>query len=265
MIGTISNYKGGTGKTITAVNLSAALTTFFKKKILVVDMDPQSDSTRALLPFDAPEVDECMYDLLDPNFEDDINIEDYIYPTIHKNLFIIPNITESSGLEIPLSIKFPDSNLYLRRRIYEYAKANFDYTLIDCPPTLSIFVANALYASDFVLIPMLAGSGNSIEGIKGVIELMESVIEDGNSNLRFLKILINKIDRRKTSHKSNILVAEKRYGKEHIFRTSIPTSGDFEVMEALKGCTIFSKRRNSKGAKSFIEIAKEFIGFFEDN
>lgn len=262
IIGTISNYKGGTGKTVTAVNLSASLS-LKKKRILLVDNDPQSDSTRALMQ-DLSIIHNCMYDILDPTTEKKPALEDCIYPTIHSNLDILPNITETSGLEIPLSMKFPESNSYLRSAIYEYVTENYDYIFIDCPPTLSVFVSNALFCSDFVLIPMTAGSGNSLEGVKGVLDLMEEIKQAGNPDLKFLKILINKIDRRKSAHKANINAAERRFGKESIFDSTIPTSSDFEAIETLKGYSIFSYATRSKGATAFRNLSVEFLKFFEE-
>lgn len=261
-IGAISNYKGGTGKTITAVNLSAALS-IKQKRVLLIDNDPQSDSTRALMQ-DPSIIDNCLYQLLDPDETNKPKIQDCIYPTIHPNLEILPNISETSGLEIPLSSKFPESNLYLRNQAYDYVKQTYDYVFIDCPPTLSIFVSNALFCADFVMIPMMAGSGNSLEGIKGVLELMASVQKQGNPDLRFLKILINKIDKRVSAHKANLQNAKNRFGEENLFKKTIPTCADFETIETIKGSTIFSYSQTSKGSAAFRELAVEFLKFFEN-
>jgi len=260
LIGAVSNYKGGVGKTTFTVNLSAALS-YKNKKILIIDNDPQSDSTRAVLPHDT-RIGGCLYQLIDPDETEKVNIKDCIYRTIHKNLFILPNISETSGLEIPLAKHYPQSNLYLRDAVREYVINNFDFILIDCPPTLSIFVNNALYAADFVMIPMDAGSGNSLEGIKGVLDLMDSVRNDKNPDLKFLKILINKIDRRKSAHKAVIDDAHLRFGKENVFNNSIPTSSIFESIEYLQSKTVFSYAPKSKGAQSFRALATEFLTFF---
>lgn len=261
IISAISNYKGGVGKTITAVNLSASLA-IKKKKILLIDIDPQSDSTRALVQ-NPSSIDKCVYHLLDPK-EEQLNLQDFIYPTIHKNLSIIPNITETSGLEIPLAQKFPDSNFYLRNSVHSYVKEVFDYIFIDCPPTLSIFVSNALHCADCVIIPTDAGSGNSLEGVRGVLDLMESIRSSGNPELKFLKILINKIDRRKSAHKANIDAINDRFGDENTFKTSIPTSTLFEAAETITKSTIFTNDASSKGAQSFRNLGKEFLGYFNN-
>jgi len=262
VISAISNYKGGVGKTITAINLSAALA-IKKKKVLLIDIDPQSDSTRALMQRNAS-IEKCVYHLLDPDGKNK-NPREFVYPTIHKNLSIIPNITETSGLEIPLAQNFPDSNMYLRDSIRDYVKSNFDYAFIDCPPTLSIFVSNALHCADCIIIPTDAGSGNSLEGVRGVLELMESIRKSGNSGLRFLKILINKIDRRKSAHKANIDAIHDRFGNEKTFQTSIPTSTMFEISETITGSTIFSSDTASKGAAAFRNLSNEFLQFFDHN
>lgn len=259
-IGAISNYKGGTGKTVTSVNLSASLS-IKGKRVLLIDNDPQSDSTRALMQ-DTSIIESCLFEILDPETETP-PIENCIYPTIHNNLDILPNVSETSGLELPLSALFPKSNFALRDAVYDYVVKNYDYIFIDCPPTLSIFVANALYCADFVMIPMTAGSGNSLEGVKGVLDLMENVRNAGNPNLKFLKILINKIDRRKSAHKANIDNAQRRFGKDNIFNATIPTSSDFETIEARKKTTIFSYATRSKGASAFRKLCNEFLKFFE--
>jgi len=259
VISAISNYKGGVGKTITAVNLSAALA-IKKKKVLLIDIDPQSDSTRALIQNPAS-ISHSVYELLDPGSSTP-DLQDCIYPTIHKNLSIIPNITETSGLEIPLAQNFPDSNFYLRDVVKDHVVDAFDYIFLDCPPTLSIFVSNALHCADCVIIPTDAGSGNSLEGVRGVLGLMESIRENGNPGLKFLKILINKIDRRKSAHKANIDSINDRFGDSNTFKTSIPTSTLFEVSETITRSSIFTHNASSKGAQGFRNLCKEFLGYF---
>ncbi len=256
LIVSVSNYKGGTGKTTTCVNLAAALA-IKGKRVLLVDGDPQSDSTRALLNPNT-QIDKSLYQLLDLGTEFSGEIRDYIYQTVHQNLFILPNITETSGLEIPLAQKFPDSNTFLRSAIRDYAKDNFDFTFIDCPPTLSIFVNNNLYASDILIVPMDAGSGNSLEGIKGVLDLMSAIREDGY-DLRLLKILINRVDRRKGAHRANIDDAHDRFGQGNVFETHIPTTSVIQTNEAIQSSTIFKIANNSKGAQAFRNLATEFM------
>ena len=261
IISAISNYKGGVGKTITAVNLSTSLA-IKKRKTLLIDIDPQSDSTRALIRNPAY-INQNIYHLLDPDQKAPLDIGQYIYPTIHENLSILPNITETSGLEIPLAQRFPESNLYLRKQVHEYVKEKFDYIFIDCPPTLSIFVSNALHCADCVIIPTDAGSGNSLEGVSGVLDMMDAIKSSGNPQLKFLKILINKIDKRKSAHRANISDIHSRFGDSNIFKVSIPTSTLFEAVETITRSTIFTYQATSKGAQAFRNLGKEFLTYFE--
>lgn len=260
-IGAVSNYKGGTGKTMTSVSLASALG-IRGKRVLLIDADPQSDSTRALVQ-DHAAINNTIYELLDPDMQKRPKVEDCIYATIQENVDVLPNVPDTSGLEIPLSIKFPESCFALRNQVYNYVTTHYDYIFIDCPPTLSIFVSNAMYCADFVLIPMMAGSGNSLEGIKGVLDLMDAVRESGNPDLRFLKILVNKIDRRKSAHKANLQHAIMRFGKENLFKTIIPTSSDFETLESMRKATIFTFASRTKGAHAFRQLADEFLSIFE--
>lgn len=259
IITAVSNYKGGTGKTTISVNLAAALA-IKGKKVLLIDGDPQSDSTRALLP-PGCQINNSLYNILDDNGSFDGNINDFLYSTIHPNLSIIPNITETSGLEIPLAQKFPDSNTYLRNAIRDFVKERFDYAFIDCPPTLSIFVNNNLYASDVLIVPMDAGSGNSLEGIKGVLDLMNAIREDGY-DLKLLKIIINRVDRRKGAHRANIEDVKERFGTNNVFKTTIPTSSHIQTTEAIRSATIFKVAASSKGSQSFRTLSKEFMSYF---
>lgn len=261
LIGAIANHKGGTGKTVATVNLSAALA-IQGQKILVIDNDPQSDSTKALIQ--DTNFDDCLYELLDPENNEVPPIKNCIYPTIHENLYIIPNITDTSWLEIPLAKGFPETNTTMRDRLHDYVKDHYDYAFIDCSPTLSVFVSNALHCADFVIVPMMAGSGNSLDGVQGVLRLMEMVRTEGNPELKLLKILVNKIDRRITAHKANLLNAQEKFGKEDIFKATIPTSAHFEATEMIKRSTVFKSASNSKGAVAFRNLAKEFLQFFEN-
>lgn len=254
-IGMIGSYKGGSGKTVIAVNLSAALS-IKKKKILLIDADPQSDSTRALLG-NSTVIEKSMYHLFESFAkDDDLDIGDCIYPTIHKNLFILPNITETSVQEIPLSKGFPATAHILRDKIRDYAVKNFDYTFIDCPPTVSIFVVNAMHAADFIIIPVDAGSGNSLEGAKSILTMMKDI-----QDLKFLRIVINRSDKRKTTHKANIQNAHNKFGEDKVFNSMIMESDFFKRIERLTATTIFSDRRaqSSRGQAEFRKLSIEFM------
>ncbi len=253
----IANHKGGIGKTTVACNISTALS-LQKKKILVIDNDPQSNSTGILIQKNTP-LRNSLYEL----FTDKSKIEDCIYPSIYKNLYIIPNVEETSGLELDFAAEFPRSNFYLKNKIKKFVKNKFDFIFIDCSPSLSLLVSNALHASDCVIIPIDAGSSYSIEGLKKVLNLIATIKETGNPDLRFLRLLINKVDKRTSICQAVIADIEDKFTKDQVFATVIPTNTAFQQAEYLKE-TIFSTAATSRGAVAYRKLSKEFIKIFND-
>lgn len=258
----VCNHKGGVGKTSLTCNLGAALS-LQKKKVLVIDNDPQANATGILLP-SGTAVRNSVYELLDPNSkENEIPpVKDCIYPTSHKGLYCLPNVEETSGLEMDFAERYPDSLKFLRNKIRNYSKENYDYVLIDCSPTLSLFVANALHASDCVIVPVDAGSAYSLDGLRKVLELIDSIQKTGNPDLRFLRMMINRVDKRTSVSRVIIEDLNERFGKERIFSTMIPVNTPFQQAEYVKK-TIFSYSPTSRGAKAYRQLAKEFISIFQ--
>lgn len=260
IICSISNNKGGVGKTSLASNLSAALA-IKKKKVLVIDNDPQGDSTKVLIPPNV-RVTNSIYELLDPNNESKPNVVDCIYPTVHNKLYVIPNVEETAGLELDFAERYPDCLFFLRNQIREYAVNNFDYVFIDCSPTLSVFVANALYASDCCIVPMDAGSANSLDGLRKVLELIGSIQQQGNPDLKFLKLLVNRVDKRTAISKAIMEDALERFGGDKIFKNVIPVNTSFQQCEFAQK-TIFAYDNNSRGAVAYRKLALEFLSLFK--
>lgn len=258
----ICNHKGGVGKTSLACNLGAALS-LQKKKILVVDNDPQANTTGILLSSNTM-IRNSIYELLDPNSDktEETPIENCIYPTSHKGLYCLPNVEETSGLEMDFAARYPESLNFLRHKVRGYSKEHFDYILIDCSPTLSLFVANALHASDCVIVPVDAGSAYSLDGLRKVLELIDSIQESGNPDLKFLRMLINRVDKRTSVSKVIIDDLNERFGKERIFSTMVPVNTPFQQAEYVKK-TIFNYAPTSRGAKAYRQLAKEFIKIFK--
>lgn len=255
----ISNNKGGVGKTSLSSNLSAALA-IKKKKVLVIDNDPQGDTSKMLIP-DNVRISKSIYELLSQSTQK-INITECVYPTIHSRLYCIPNVEETAGLELEFSETYPDSLFYLRNQVREYAIENYDYVFIDCSPTLSLFVANALYCADCCIVPMDAGSANSLDGLRKVLDLIHSIQENGNPDLRFLKLLINRVDKRTAISNAIIEDAHERFGKDQIFKTVIPVNTSFQQAE-FAGKTIASYDANSRGAAAYRKLASEFLSLFK--
>lgn len=256
MIISIVNNKGGVGKTTVAVNLAHTLTRK-NKRLLVVDMDTQCNATSLLLPKRYSEKN-TLYEVFS---ETDIDIEQCVYPTKYEKLFCLPNTSDTGALEPPLLNSLPGSFRIFRNRVREFAQNNYDFTLIDCPPNMGFFVISALHASDFVIVPNWSGSAFSIEGLLKAIELIHDIQKNGNPDLRFLRLLINQVDRRTAMTKITIDQINKHFSKEQIFETMIPVNASFQRAENEQK-SIIRYDPSAPGAKAFRALATEVINLF---
>jgi chromosome partitioning protein len=250
----IANNKGGVGKTTVAVNLADALGRA-GKRVLMVDADSQCNSSSILVP---PETRRnTLYELLDPSNGGPAPSK-CIYATGRTNVSCLPNIGETAALEPDIIFGSPSTFFLLRNRLRQYAIDNFDYTLIDCPPNIGTFVLCSLYAADFVIVPITAASTYSVDGLLKAMDLVESIRKESNPNLIFLKLLINRLDKRTLISRSITEHIAQNFAPDKIFQTSIPINTAFEKAEALKK-TIFEFDQTAMGARAFRALAKELI------
>jgi chromosome partitioning protein len=254
------NNKGGVAKTQTTVNLADALARR-GKKVLVVDMDSQCNSSSIMIP-KGTNVRNSVYELLDPA-QTNTNAANFVYITSLKNVVCIPNVPETAALEPTLILSAPNSFLTLRNRIRDYAVNNFDFTLIDNPPNMGTFVLCSLYTSDFVIVPIKAGSAFSVEGLLKASELINDVREKGNPDLRFLRLLITSVDKRTLMSKTIVDQLHVSFSEDKIFETSIPTNAAIEHAEATSQ-TIIQFDPSSPAAKAYRQLANELIDIFEE-
>jgi len=263
----VVNNKGGVGKTTATVNLAEALARR-NQRVLVIDMDTQCNATSLLLPTDV-RIRNSLYELLDPEETEERNIEDFIHPTKLGNVFCIPNVSDTASLE-PIMIhraltqKNPEVFFKLRRMLRQHIQENFDFAIIDNPPNMGTFVLCSLYASDFIVVPVKAGSAFSVEGLIKAINLIDSVRDNGNKDLRFLRLLINKADRRTFISRANIEQIRQSFSEQRVFNTIVPVNTAFERAES-QGSTIFQYDQTSSGARSYRELARELLAIFEKN
>ncbi len=251
----IVNNKGGVGKTTISCNLSVALT-HLKQKVLVVDIDSQCNATGILIP-SYVNIKNSLYELLDPESDTRVSVHDCIYLSKYKNLYCLPNVEETAGLELDLISKYPESLKLLRNKL-DLIKEEFDIIIIDNPPNMGIFVANSLYASDFVIIPVEASSAYSLDGLRRAFDLIETIKEAGNPDLRFVKIVINKVDRRTKVAKSIINDIKIRFDSSQMFQTFIPFNTAVQKAEYVKQ-TVFYSYPSSRAAKAFRDLGKELL------
>jgi chromosome partitioning protein len=254
----VVNNKGGVGKTTVAVNLAHALTRR-GQRVLVVDMDSQCNATSFLLPKEP--TGNTLYEVF---AEPDLSVGQCIHPTEYEKLFCLPNTNDTSALEPPLLKALPDSFRIIRNRIRNYAQQHYDFALLDCPPNMGFFVVTALHASDFVIVPIWAGSAFSIEGLMRAIDLINDIRDNGNADLRFLRLLINQVDRRTAMTKVTIDQINKNFPHDQAFHTMIPVNAAFQRAEN-EGKTIIRYDPTTLGAKAYRALAKELLEIFRLN
>lgn len=251
----IVNNKGGVGKTTVTVNLAHALTRR-DQRVLVIDVDAQCNATSVLLPRERGR--NTLYEVLT---EPTLDVGQCLYPTDYEKLFCLPNTHNTSALEPPLLNRLPESFQILRQRVRKYAQEHYDFTVLDCPPNMGFFVVSALYAADFVIVPNWAGSAFSLDGLLKAIELIHDIRAHGNPDLRFLRLLINQVDRRTAMTKVTLDQIQKHFGPHEVFATMIPVNAAFQRAENASK-TIIRYDPTTLGAKAYRALAKEVMEIF---
>lgn len=254
----VGNNKGGVGKTSISCNLAVALSRL-QRKVLVVDMDSQCNASGILMGAELSP-DYSLYELLDPDNDSPAPLSQHIYSTKHDGVFCLPNVEQSSALDIPLGKLTPESFSILRDKLRPYAQKEFDYTFIDNPPSIGLWLSISLYASDFALVPIDAGSGYSLDGFRRVLDLINAIHDNANSDLRFLRLIINRVDLRTSISRQVLSLVQNRFGKEQYFATHIPMNTSLQQAEFLKE-TIFERDQSSRAAKAYRSLAKELVQF----
>lgn len=244
----IANQKGGVGKTTTSVNLSSCLGVR-RKKVLVIDADPQGNTTGGLGV--APEDDALTtYDCIIGNCD----IADAMIKTDYDNLWVCPGSISLAGAEVEL-VDFEKREYSLKSKI-DAVRDEFDYIIIDCPPSLGLITINCLCGADSVLIPIQC-EYYALEGLSQLTKTVKTIKQRLNKSLKIEGILLTMYDSR-TKLSGQVVEEVKKYFGATVYDTLIPRN--VRLSEAPSyGQPIIAFDKNSKGSKCYKKLALEVI------
>lgn len=245
----IVNQKGGVGKTTTSVNLSACLAEL-NFRVLVIDIDPQGNTSSGL-GMEVNEDTNTIYDVLSGDAEPG----DAVYKTEFGSLYVCPSDIQLAGSEVELVDV--ESREFKLKEALEKIKYEYDYIIIDCPPSLNLLTLNALVASDSVLIPVQC-EYYALEGLSRLMQTIKTIKQRLNPKIEIDGVLLTMFDIRTNL---SIMVADevKKFFPKKVYKTVIPRNVRLsEAPSYGEPITVYDKY--SRGAESYIELAKEFSG-----
>lgn len=245
----IFNQKGGVGKTTTNINLAACLA-LKGKKVLILDIDPQGNTTSGV-GISKKGLEKTTYEIL---VDDKLDPREAIMPTSVENMHIIPGSVQLAGAEIEL-VQLEGREQRLKKAI-EKVKKEYDYIFIDCPPSLGLLTINSLTAVDSVLIPIQC-EFYALEGVSQLMSTIELVKKSLNPNLKIQGVILSMFDGR-TNLSIQVVEEVKKYFREKVYTTVIPRN--VRLAEAPSyGMPITEYDPKSAGAIAYGEFAEEFL------
>jgi len=246
---TVCNQKGGTGKTTSAINLAAYLA-LAGKRVLLIDLDPQANATSGL-GINQHDIKKSTYHVL----LEELNIKDILQPTTINNLLLAPSNLDLTGAEVELVGALGRENRLKKSLLNE--KDNFDFIMVDSPPSLGLLTINALCAADSVLVPVQC-EYYALEGLTQLVNTINLVKNNLNPNLVIEGVLLTMADYR-TNLTKEVIQEVRNYFKDKVYQTVIPRN--IRLSEAPSyGKPIALYDKDSVGAQKYEELSKEVLG-----
>jgi len=245
----ISNQKGGVGKTTTTVNLAAFLAEK-GKRVLIVDIDPQGNAGYGL-GINAEEVETTIYEVLIGT----IPVVDAVFKTEIENLYLVPSNIHLSGAQVDMLDM--EGREFVLQKVLKGIRNDFDFVLIDCPPSLGLLTLNSLVAADTVLIPLQC-EYYALEGLSQLLRIISMVQEKLNRRLRIEGVVLTMYDPR-TNLSQQVVADVREYFKEKVFKTIIPRNVKLSEAPSFgKPIGVYDKA--SVGSVTYERLAEEVLG-----
>lgn len=244
----IANQKGGVGKTTTSVNLSACLAEK-DERVLLIDIDPQGNATSGL-GIDRRKISKSIYD----GIINGVDLKDIIVKTKYKNLFVCPSNIELSGAEIEL-VSIEEREYQLKKAV-DKIRGDYDFVIIDCPPSLGLITLNAFASVDTIMVPIQC-EFYALEGLTQLTNTIRKVKKSINTGLELEGVLLTMFDAR-TNLSIQVVEEVKKYFPNKVYKTVIPRN--IRLSEAPgfgEPVTVYDS--SSKGAQSYRSLAEEVI------